>query len=421
MEAEGTGPSGAGGMAPEARAALVRDRRHLHAHPELSFHEFDTAAYIAERLRQWPSFRVRTQVGGTGVVADAGEGSGPVVLLRADMDALPIEEPAGALASTSPGRMHACGHDAHCAMLLGAAAQLDAWHRAGQLAGRVRLVFQPAEEADDAEGHTGAYHLIQAGVLDDVALGFALHVNPEAPVGVVDLWTGYAMASCDVFEGIVMGRGGHAGYPDRALDPVWILGPVLTALHSIVSRRVSPLDSAVITVGRVAGGTAPNVTPSDVTLNGTLRAYSPRVRQELATELERAFQVARALGGDYRLRIRRGEPPLHNDGRANEVLAAALAHLAPEVRVRHQPFGMAAEDFAYIAEQVPAALAFVGCGAAGQVSALHSPAFALDERVLPLGAAWLAESARTGLAALREGILTDDTGSTKAKEGRAGW
>lgn len=405
MATDGEGPAWLDGMKPEARAALVRDRRHLHAHPELAFQEFETAAYIAERLHQWPSFRVRTGVGGTGVVADVGEGSGPVVLLRADMDALPIDEPAGAaFVSKIPGRMHACGHDGHCAMLLGAAGRLHAWHMAGELGGRVRLVFQPAEEADDAQGHTGAYHLIQAGVLDEVAMAFALHVNPEAPPGVVDLWTGYAMASCDVFEGTVMGRGGHAGYPDRALDPVWLLGPVLTALHSIVSRRVSPLESAVITVGRVTGGTAPNVMPSDVRLEGTLRTYSPVVRQQLAEELERAFQVARALGGDYRLSIRRGEPPLQNDARANEVMAEALAHLAPEVQVRRQVFGMGAEDFAYIAEQVPAALAFVGCGVEGQARTLHSPAFALDEGVLPLGAAWLAAVARAALAASCTGI-----------------
>lgn len=385
----------------------------------MAFHEFETAAYIAERLHQWSSFRVRTEVGGTGVVADVGEGSGPVVLLRADMDALPIDEPAGAeFVSKIPGRMHACGHDGHVAMLLGAAAQLDAWQRAGELGGRVRLVFQPAEESADDEGRTGAYHLIQAGILEEVAMAFALHMNPEAPPGTVDLWTGHAMASCDVFEGTVMGRGGHAGYPDRALDPVWLLGPVLTALHSIVSRRVSPLDSAVITVGRVTGGTAPNVTPNEVTLDGTLRTYSPVLRQQLAEELERAFQVARALGGDYRLHIRRGEPPLRNDGRANQVLADALAHRFPEVGVRHQPFGMGAEDFAYVAEQVPAALAFVGCGVEGQATTLHSPAFALDEGVLPLGAAWLAEAARTALAGLHTGILTDDA---DGEEGRAVW
>ena len=419
MATDGDGPSWGSRMTPGAREALVRDRRHLHAHPELAFHEFETAAYIAQRLHQWSSVRVRTEVGGTGVVADVGEGSGPVVLLRADMDALPIDEPAGAeFVSKIPGRMHACGHDGHVAMLLGAAAQLDAWQRAGALGGRVRLVFQPAEESPDDEGRTGAYHLIQAGILEEVAMAFALHMNPEAPPGTVDLRTGYAMASCDVFEGTVMGRGGHAGYPDRALDPVWLLGPVLTVLHSIVSRRVSPLDSAVITVGRVAGGTAPNVTPTEVTLDGTLRTYSPVLRQQLAEELERAFQVARALGGDYRLHIRRGEPPLRNDGRANQVLADALAALSPHVRVRRQPFGMGAEDFAYVAEQVPAALAFVGCGVEGQATTLHSPAFALDERVLPLGAAWLAETARTALARLRTGVVTDEA---DGEEGRPVW
>ena len=419
MATDSDGPSWWSRMTPEAGEALVRDRRHLHAHPELAFYEFETAAYIAERLHQWSSFRVRTGVGGTGVVADVGEGTGPVVLLRADMDALPIDEPIGAeCVSQSPGRMHACGHDGHSAMLLGAAGQLHAWHTAGELGGRVRLVFQPAEEADDPEGHTGAYHLIQAGVLDEVAMAFALHVNPEAPLGVVDLWTGYAMASCDVFAGTVTGRGGHAGYPDRALDPIWLFGQVLTAIHAIVSRRVSPLDSAAVTVGRVVGGTAPNVMPDAVKVEGTLRAYSPAVRQQLAAEVDRAFQVARVLGGDYRLDIRHGEPPLRNDGRANQVLADALASLSPHVRVRRQPFGMGAEDFAYIADQVPAALAFVGCGVEGQAATLHSPAFALDEGVLPLGAAWLAAAAQTALARLRTGTLAD---YAEGEEGRAGW
>ncbi len=383
----------------EALAArLTAHRRHLHAHPELAFHEYETAAYIAAQFRRLPRFRVQTGVAGTGVVAELGQASGPVVLLRADMDALPVVEdtgdPGAAFASTVPGRMHACGHDGHCAMLLGAADILHQLDEAGELGSRVRLIFQPAEEAADGDGHSGAYHLREAGVLSEVGMAWALHLNPQAPLGTMALWDGSAMASCDVFHATLMGRGGHAGYPHLAVDPLWLLGAVLPAIHQIVSRRVSPLEAAAVTVGQIAGGQAPNVIADEVELTGTLRAYSPAVRATLAEELDRALQVARALGGDYRLAIRRDEPPLRNDPRANRALAASFQRLFPTGDIVWEPFGMGGEDFAYLAERVPAALAFLGCGVPGDFRPLHSPGYAMDERVLPMGAALLAEAAR---------------------------
>jgi amidohydrolase len=393
-----------GGHAIRTRAEarhdqLVAWRRHLHAYPELAFEEKGTSAYVAQCLEEMGGWRVRTGVAGYGVVADLGSDA-PRVLLRADMDALPVsEENPVEYRSRVPGLMHACGHDGHVAMGLGAAALLRELHQEGTLPGAVRIIFQPAEEAADPSGKSGAVHMVEAGVLEDVRLALALHLNPEAPLGVIQLWNGYAMANVDVFRGVLSAAGGHAGYPELGADPLWMLGTVLQALHAIVSRRVSPLDSAVVSVGRVDGGTAPNVLATTVRIEGTLRSYLPEVRDLLETEVDRAFSLVRQLGGDYELAISREESALKNDARVNRFLAGAVEGLYPEAEVRWRPFGMGGEDFAYIAGSVPAAMAFVGCGPqAGERPRLHSPRFTMDERVLPMGAAILVEAA---LAAIR--------------------
>lgn len=371
-------------------------RRHLHARPELAFEEHETSDFIAAELERLGILQVRRGVGGTGVVADLRSGAGPTVALRADMDALPIEESNSfAFRSRRPGRMHACGHDAHMAMLLGAAGIIQEMFAAGSLAGGVRLIFQPAEEAADAHGRTGAARMLEEGVLEGVDLALALHVNPAEPTGVVQLADGYAMASVDTFEGVIVGRGGHGGYPEQAIDPIWLLAPVLLALHGIVSRRVSPLDTAVVTVGKVMGGSATNVIPDEVVLEGTMRAYDPQTRALLESEVGRAFSLVHSLGGDYRLRVRHESPALRNAPEVNRLFVGALSALQPPVRVQWAPFGMGGEDFAFMAAAVPAAMAFLGCCPADRApSGLHRPDFDLDERCLPIGAALLAESVR---------------------------
>lgn len=393
-------PASVYGAAQALQEELRAWRRHLHARPELAFEEHETSAFVAAELQRLGFLQVRRGVGGTGVVADLRHGAGPTIALRADMDALPIDERNRfAFRSQTPGRMHACGHDAHTAMLLGAAGILQPLFAQGSLAGGVRLIFQPAEEAADAQGRTGAARMLEEGVLEGVDLAMALHVHPHAPTGVVQLADGYAMASVDTFEAVIVGRGGHGGYPEQSVDPIWLLAPVLVALHGIVSRRVSPLETAVVTVGKVTGGRATNVIPDEVTLEGTMRAYEPRTRALLEAEVERALSLVRSLGGDYRLRVRHESPALRNDPEVNRLFVQALSALGGPTRVQWAPFGMGGEDFAFIAGAVPAAMAFLGCSPPDRTpSGLHTPDFDLDERCLPIGAALLAESVRQVLS-----------------------
>lgn len=375
---------------------IVSWRRTIHENPELSFHEHQTSAYVASILRQVEGVQVETGVGGTGVVATIGSGSGPIIALRADMDALPIyEQNNHGFASQNPGVMHACGHDAHTSILLGAVHVLAEQFREGQLQGTVRCLFQPAEEAADEQGLTGAPHMIAAGVLEGVSAAIALHMNPERPLGEAWVHNGYSMANVDNFRAIITGTGGHAAYPHLTMDPTWLLVPVLQALHGIVARRVSPLESAVISVGQIHAGTTNNVIPTEVLLEGTMRSYDPDVREQLIAELERAFSVAKTLGGDYRLEIVRGEPALRNAAAVNEAISESIQDLYPNCQITDIPFGLGGEDFGHMSQRIPAAMFFLGCGLPdGVVRGLHTPIFDLDERCLPMGVAILADSAR---------------------------
>ncbi len=382
------------------QSQLVTWRRELHAHPELSFEEHLTSAFVANVLDGLGGYQVTRNVAKTGVVAELRSGEGPLIALRADMDALPIEEKnTFAFRSQSEGRMHACGHDGHTSMLLGAAVILKSLFAGGKLRGGVRLLFQPAEEAADADGKSGAPYMLEEGALDGVDLALALHVNPAQPYGSLQLWSGAAMASVDTFEGALIGKGSHGGYPHLGVDPLWMLVPVLSALHGIVSRRVSPLETAVVTVGSVNGGSAPNIIPDEVALSGTMRTFDVQTREVLEAEVRRAFSLARELGGDFRLRITRESPALRNAPLANRLMQSALRALYPEAQETWAPFGMPGEDFAYIAEKVPAAMAFLGCATPDRVDrGLHTPIFDMDERCLPMGAALMADCARQALS-----------------------
>lgn len=382
-------------QAEQLAVQLSHWRRNLHAYPELSFCEHRTAAYVVNELQNVEGISIQTGVAGTGVVASLGRGSGPVIALRADMDALPIcEENTHAYRSRNPGVMHACGHDAHTAILLGTAHLLARRFADGELTGAVRFIFQPAEEAADEQGRTGAPYMIEAGAFDEVTTAIALHVNPERPVGEIWVHDGYSMANVDNFFAVIKGSGGHAAYPHLTTDPTWILVPVLQALHGIVSRRVSPLEEAVVSVGQIHAGTSANVIPTEVALEGTLRSYHPDVRESLISELERALSVARAMGGDYELRIVRGEPALNNHPKVNEAIKRSIADLYPQSVVTDIPFGLGGEDFGHVSAQVPSAMFFLGCGIkGGAVRGLHTPQFDVDERCLSMGSALLVETA----------------------------
>ena len=368
---------------------LMEWRRHLHAHPELSFHEKETAKFVVQQLSTIPNIKIEENVGGYGVVATLTSGVGPTIALRADMDALPIEEENDlTYKSTKAGIMHACGHDAHTTMLLGAAKLLGGQFERGELTGTVKYIFQPAEEATDENGLSGAPYMIQDGVLDDVSSVIALHVCPWHPVGVVQMNQGFSMANVDVFHATIRGTGGHGGYPHLSTDPLWMLGAVLQTFYGTVSRRVSPLDVVAASIGKIEAGAVSNVIPSEVYIEGTLRSYTPEAREKLAEEVENVFKIVEAFSGEYEFELEKGEPALNNDMEVNRVIEQAIYELYPDMVIDWEPFGMGGEDFGYMTEQIPGAMFFLGCSLEdGEDRDLHTPIFNIDETCMPIGTA----------------------------------
>jgi len=374
--------------ANELKGELIRLRRAIHRHPELGFREVKTAALIAETLESL-GIKVQTGVAKTGVIGYLGEG-GPVVAIRADMDALPIQElNEVSYRSQVPGVMHACGHDAHVAIVLGAAMLLKEM----ELKGEVRLLFQPSEEHPYEEGKSGAPRMVEEGVMERVGAILALHVDAETDSGVVKISPGPMAAAVDSFEATIMGRGCHGAYPHRGVDPIFIAGEVILAIQGIVSRRIDPVKQAVISIGTIHGGTAENIIPEEVELTGTIRSFEQGVREQLQTELEKAFQVARTLSGDFRLTIEGGYPVMVNEERMAGLIREVAIDLLGEEKVLAKEPSMGAEDFSYFLAQAPGALFRLGIKR-GEMRPGHSPHFDLDEEALPIGAAILAESAR---------------------------
>ena len=363
-------------------------RRKIHINPELSFQEDQTAAMVAELLEGW-GYRVQTGVGRTGVVAEKGSG-GPVIGLRADMDALPIQEADDRpYASRNPGVMHACGHDAHTAMLLGVARLLAE----EDFPGTVRLLFQPAEEDDDDEGVSGAPRMIQDGALEGVKHIIALHVDSSEPVGTIAIDDGPVSAGVDTFYAAVIGRGGHGAAPHRALDPIHIVGHVILALHGIISRRMNPHHPAVVTIGSLHAGEASNVIPERVELSGTIRYMDPDDQQTIHQEVERTLQIAVAMGAECELKIVKGYPPAFNDPGVAGLLERTAIELFGERKVKAPKDSMGAEDFGFMTNLAPGAMFMLGCRIEGDERKHHNPRFDIDENCLPYGTALLAEGA----------------------------
>ncbi|MBX3470708.1 MAG: amidohydrolase [Planctomycetes bacterium] len=366
------------------RAALVATRRDLHAHPELAFEERRTAALVADRLEA-AGYRPRRGVGGTGVLADLdGAAPGPTILLRADMDALPlVEEGDVPYASTAPGRMHACGHDGHTAALLACAERLAA--RRGALRGRVRLCFQPAEE-----GRGGAERVIAEGALDGVDACFGVHLWTELDVGLIGLAVGPVMAAVDRFEAVIEGQGGHGAIPHQTRDPIVAAAHVVTALQSIVARTVSPLDTAVVTVARLAAGEEGswNIIPRVARLSGTARAYAEDTWAALPGRIEQVVRgVAEALGCRATLEYERICAATVNEPAMTDLARAVARDLLGPEAVRTDGDGvrtLAGEDFSAFLRRVPGCFAFVGGrnAARGLVHPHHSPRFDFDEDAL---------------------------------------
>lgn len=371
------------------RDELIADRRHLHANPELAFEEHETAAFVATRLRSL-GIETQTGVGGTGVkgVIRGGK-AGRTVMLRADMDALPIQEESDKpYRSTRPGVMHACGHDGHTAILLAVARILA--DRRESLAGNVVLCFQPAEERPPG----GAIRMIEDGVMDDpkVDAVFGLHLSAQ-PVGTVGMRGGASQASADAFRAEIIGVGGHAARPHHAVDPVLIAANVVTTLHTIVSREVDPLQSAVITVGTIHAGTVPNVIPKTATMSGTVRTLDEEVRQKLARRVQETIVgIARAMGGDATVDYAFGYPVMVNDPEMTEFVRSVAHEVVGEERTRynHPPI-MPSEDVGYFIARATGCYFNIGVlnEAKGITIANHNPGFDIDEDALSVGVAML--------------------------------
>lgn len=371
---------------------LVAWRRDFHAHPEIGFTETRTAGIVAETLRAM-GITVETSVGKTGVVGHLGSGS-PAVGIRADMDALPIQEINQVdYASQNPGLMHACGHDAHTAILLGVARMLS--ESPNRPPGEVRFLFQPCEEGSvcrDSEGFSGAGRMVQDCALDGLDAVIALHVASEGPVGIVAIDDGVIAAASDTFTATIVGKGGHGAYPHQTVDPIFMLGQVINLIQGIRSRRVNPMEPAVITIASVRAGDAANAIPAEVKLGGTIRSFSEEIRNQLHAELENALAVTRSMGGDYRLTIVRGAPPLVNAPSVASVIREVAQEAVGKEHTLAVGPSMGAEDFSHMTSAVPGAMFHLGAQLGSDDRPHHSPQFDIDEAALPLGAAILAET-----------------------------
>jgi len=372
----------------EMEKQLIEWRRDFHMHPELGFQEERTAARVAEILTAL-GWRVRTGVGRTGVVGELGQGS-PIIAIRADMDALPVlEADDRPYASLTPGLMHACGHDAHVAMALGVAALL----KDATFPGTVRLFFQPAEEVADDEGISGAPRMIADGAMQGVEMVLALHVDSHSPVGVIRLGSGPSSGGVDTFFGAVTGKGGHGARPHDTIDPFYLSAHVILALNGIISRRLDPFHPAVVSIGRVHGGDTENVIPDQVEISGTIRFMERPVRQRIHEEIRRAFELARTLGGDYRLTIETGSMPMINHPSAVDLITSVAASMVGTENILPFIAGLGAEDFGCFTDLAPGAMFNLGARVEGDERQHHNPRFDIDERCLPIGTAILAESA----------------------------
>jgi len=373
-------------------------RRDLHMHPELGFQEIRTAGIVAKELNRL-GLEVTTGVAQTGVVGMIETGKpGPVVMLRFDMDALPIFEETGAVyESQNPGVMHACGHDAHVAIGL-TAARLINQHRE-QIKGSVKLVFQPAEE-----GLGGAEGMIKAGVLDnprpDLALG--MHVWNDAPVGWLGITHGPVMAASEIFKVTIKGRGGHGAIPNLAIDPILAAAHLISVLQSIVSRNVNPFLTAVISVTAIHGGQAHNVIPQEVELKGTIRTFEPEIRELVLRRFTQIVEnVSNGMGCQVEIDLKSLTPAVVNNKGVTKVVLATAKELWPQAAIASDYATMGSEDMAFYLKEVPGCFIFIGSAndELGLNAAHHHPRFDIDERVIPMAAGLIAATVENILGA----------------------
>jgi amidohydrolase len=377
-------------------ADMTAWRHDIHAHPETAFEETRTAARVAELLESF-GIAVETGIAKTGIVGTlkGGTPGTSAIALRADMDALHIHEKNGFdHVSQNAGRMHACGHDGHTAMLLGAARYLA---ETRNFAGTVHFIFQPAEENEG-----GARVMLDEGVFARYPVGavYGMHNWPELPAGQFAIRPGPMMAAFDIFEITVSGRGAHAAMPHLGIDPVVAAAQIVTGLQTIASRNTHPLQGAVVTVTQIHGGDTWNVIPDSVVLRGTTRSFDPAVRDAIEPAIRRvADGVAASLGASAELRYERRYPPTVNSAAEAEIAATAAADLVGPDNVKRDLLpSMGAEDFAWFLENRPGAYIWIGNGVAEGGAMLHNPHYDFNDEILPLGASYWVRLAESVLA-----------------------
>ena len=376
-------------------AEMTSWRRHLHAHPETAFEERDTAAFVAERLASF-GIAVHRGLAGTGVVGTLSVSDGPAIALRADMDALPLQEQNNfAHRSTRPGKMHACGHDGHTAMLLGAARYVAETRR---FRGTVHFIFQPAEENE-----AGGRVMVEEGLFAKfpVSAVYGLHNWPGLPVGRIALRPGPMMAACDLFEIEVSGRGCHAAMPHLGTDVVLAAAAIAGALHTLVGRILDPLDAAVLSVTQMHAGETWNILPQNAVLRGTTRSFKSAVQDALETGIR---TTAAAVAATHRctadVRNERRYPATVNDPEATGRAARAAALVVGEAGLERDPSpSMGSEDFAFMLRERPGCYVWLGSGSTEGGCVLHNPRYDFNDAILPIGAGYWAELVQTELAA----------------------
>ena len=370
-----------------AQQELLAIRRHLHAHPELSGNEHQTAALVAGELRKL-GWRVQEGVGRTGVLAELGPSGGPVVALRVDMDALPVEERTGLpYASLNQGLMHACGHDIHTTVGLGVARILAPL--AKQLGGTVRLLFQPAEETAQ-----GAAWMVADGAMQGVDALFGVHVFPSLSVGTIGVRSGSLTAAAGELEVEILGEGGHGARPHQSTDAIWIAARVVSGLQEAISRRLDALHPVVVSFGRIEGGKAFNVIADRVRLLGTVRCLDLELHAQLPGWIEETVQaICKGYGGEARVRYRCISPPVHNDAELTQLLADEAVELLGRSQVEwlEQP-SLGAEDFAELQRDTPSTMFRLGVAGPKGCTPLHSNTFAADEAAVGVGVEVLSAS-----------------------------
>ena len=360
-------------------------RRELHMHPETAFEEKWTSDFVAKKLEEF-GIEVHRGLAGTGVVGTIRGGSGDrAIALRADMDALDIEEATGLpYASQNPGKMHACGHDGHTTMLLGAAKYLA---ETRNFDGTVHVIFQPAEENEG-----GGRVMVEEGLFEKfpVESVWGMHNWPGMPVGVIAARSGPVMASYDMFELDVTGVGGHGAMPHLSIDPVLVSAHIITALQSITSRNINPMDAAVVSVTQIHGGDAYNVIPGMVKLAGTCRSFSPHVQDMIEPKMRKIAEgVAESFGASIELRYERRYPPTINaDEETDRAAAVASLVVGDDKIIRDATPAMGAEDFAFMLREKPGSYIWVGAGPGGEGKMLHNAGYDFNDEVLPIGASY---------------------------------